>query len=251
MGKQAGLIQIDGTVGNVSFYKSKDGYMARIKAGVKGERIQTDAAFARTRENNAEFARATAASLQLRTALSNAISQVKDRKMATRLFTQMMIVVKADATNDRGLRNVLDGELELLHGFEFNAASPLISTFNAPYTSTIDRAAGTLAVSIPPYVPGDAIKPPTGATHYALIAAGALVDFTADTYVGNVKTSDVLALGTAPTVQLDLSAAVTAASTAPLFLAFGILFYQQVNGKNYPLKNGAFNGMSLVKVLGV
>jgi hypothetical protein len=55
----------------------------------------------------------------------------------------------------------------------------------------------------------------------------------------------------------DLSSAVNAAfnteanSTHPLFLLLGISFYQQVNGKNYSLKNGAFNALSIVKVSGV
>jgi hypothetical protein len=34
------------------------------------------------------------------------------------------------------------------------------------------------------------------------------------------------------------------------FLALGIEFYQEVNGQMYPLKNGAFNALSLVKVDG-
>jgi hypothetical protein len=32
----------------------------------------------------------------------------------------MMKVIKADATSTRGLRNVIDGEAELLQGFDFN-----------------------------------------------------------------------------------------------------------------------------------
>lgn len=42
--------------------------------------------------------------------------------------------------------------------------------------------------------------------------------------------------------------AVTAASTKPLFLALGVEFYQQINGTMYPLKNGAFNPLSVAKV---
>jgi len=49
---------------------------------------------------------------------------------------------------------------------------------------------------------------------------------------------------------INLANAVTAASTHPLFLALGIEFYQEVNGQMYPLKNGAFNALALVKVDG-
>jgi hypothetical protein len=65
----------------------------------------------------------------------------------------MMAAVKADATSTRGQRNVLDGELELLEGFEFNIAGELTSAIYFPYTATIDRVTGALAVAIPGFSP--------------------------------------------------------------------------------------------------
>lgn len=53
------------------------------------------------------------------------------------------------------------------------------------------------------------------------------------------------------TPVIDLQNAVTPNSTHPLFLALGIEFYQEVNGVKYPLKNGAFNSLALVKVSGL
>ena len=50
--------------------------------------------------------------------------------------------------------------------------------------------------------------------------------------------------------MINLANAVTPASTHPLFLVLGIEFYQEVNGQMYPLKNGAFNALALVKVNG-
>ena len=50
------------------------------------------------------------------------------------------------------------------------------------------------------------------------------------------------------TVAIAQTNQVTAASTKPLFLALGIEFYQEVNGQMYPLKNGAFNPLSIAKV---
>lgn len=53
--------------------------------------------------------------------------------------------------------------------------------------------------------------------------------------------------GTA-TAVISQTNAVTANSTKPLFLALGIEFYQEINGQMYPLKNGAFNPLSIAKV---
>ena len=51
MARQKGIIKLEGTIGDISFYKSKDGHLARTKGGVDAERIQNDPAFQRTREN--------------------------------------------------------------------------------------------------------------------------------------------------------------------------------------------------------
>lgn len=45
MARQNGLIKIKGTLDNVSFYKTKDGDLARMKTSVDGKRIANDPAF--------------------------------------------------------------------------------------------------------------------------------------------------------------------------------------------------------------
>ena len=238
-------------MGGVSFYKTKeDGYLARQKGGVDADRIKNDPAFERTRENGAEFGRAGVASKLLRTALRGLLISGSDSRMASRLTREMVKVIQADATNPRGQRNVIDGEAELLIGFEFNENGKLSRTFFAPYTTNIDRAAGSLAVNIPLFIPGNMIAAPQGATHCRLIAAGIEVDFENGVYVVNTSQSADIVLGTQNEPVLALNNAVTPASTRPLFLAFGIEFRQQVNGQLYPLKNGAFNALALVAVDG-
>jgi hypothetical protein len=53
------------------------------------------------------------------------------------------------------------------------------------------------------------------------------------------------------TAAINAAFAAGANSTQSLFLLLGIAFYQEVNGKNYSLKNGSFNALSIVKVSGV
>ncbi len=55
MAKQIGIIKLKGKIGDLSYYKTKDGHLAREKGGVDAERIKNDPAFERTRENGAEF----------------------------------------------------------------------------------------------------------------------------------------------------------------------------------------------------
>jgi len=252
MAQQKGIIKLKGTIGGITFYKtSADGHLAREKGGIEAERIANDPAFQRTRENNSEFGRAGRAGKTLRTALRALLLNSADSRMVSRLTQQMMKVIQADATNERGLRNVIDGEAELLAGFEFNVRGKLGTSLFAPYMAAIDRVTGEMTIDVPPFVPTNMISAPTGTTHYKIISAGAEVDFEAETFVVSNSETAVLPWDAVATVAIAQTNAVTAASTKPLFLALGIEFYQQVNAQMYSLKNGAFNPLALVQVSGL
>ena len=57
MARQDSIIKLNGTIDGISFYKSKDGHLARKAGGVSKARIASDPAFIRTRENGSEFGR--------------------------------------------------------------------------------------------------------------------------------------------------------------------------------------------------
>jgi hypothetical protein len=251
MAKQKGIIKLKGTIGDITFYKSKDGYIAREKGGVDAQRIATDPAFQRTRENGSEFGRAGKAGKILRMALRSVLINSADSKMVGRLTKEMVRVIQADVTSARGLRNVIDGEAELLQGFDFNTRGKLGTVLFAPYNSTIDRVTGELSITIDPFVPVNMIAAPNGSTHYKIISAGAEIDFEAETYVEAHAETALLPWDEELTALITHTNAVTANSTKPLFLALGIEFYQVVNGQHYSLKNGASNPLSLIKVSGL
>jgi hypothetical protein len=250
MARQLSIVKLKGTIGGINFYRSMDGFMAREKGGVDASRIATDPSFQRTRENGTEFGAACSAGKVLRVALRALLQNVSDTRMVSRLAQSMTQVIKADKTSVRGQRNVIDGEAELLKDFDFNINGLLSMCLFAPFTSTIDRAAGTLKVSIAPFNPKVLITAPDGATHFKIVAAGTEVDFENETNVTDSKESDMLPLDATITAALELSTSVTPASKHPLFIALGIEFYQDVNGEKYSLKNGAFNALKLVKVDG-
>ena len=251
MAKQKGIIKLEGTIGDITFYKSQDGYLAREKGGIDANRIASDPAFQRTRENGNEFGAAGKAGKMLRVALRALLQNTADNRMVSRLTQEMVKVVQADAINARGQRNVIDGEAELLEGFEFNKNGKLGTALYAPFAAVINRVTGLLNVDIPSYVPVNMIAAPGGTTHYKIISAGAEIDFENETFVIDNNNSAILPWDSVVTTALNLSNAVTANSTHPLFMALGIEFYQEINGVKYTLKNGAFNALALVKVLGL
>jgi hypothetical protein len=251
MAQQKGIMPLQGTIGNITFYKSKEGYLAREKGGIDAKRIATDPAFQRTRENGEEFGRAGKSGKFLRQAVRSLLKNSSDAKMVSRLTRQMIKVIQADQVNERGKRNIIDGEAELLQDFEFNIAAKLGTTLNAPFTSVIDRATGVLTVNIPSFVPANMVAAPNGATHFKVISAGAEVDFEQGTSVSEFNASAETALDNVPTAVMSYSHAVPPGSTHPLFIFVGIEFFQEVNGAMYPLKNGAFSALSIIKVSGL
>jgi hypothetical protein len=248
MAKQAGIIRLIGTVGNITFSHGPDGYLAKDKSSLTKERILTDAAFQRTRENDAEFGNAATSGKLMRLSINNLLSTGKDNRLVPRLLKHMLQVVKSDTTDMRGERNAANGDSTLLQGFDFNAKSQLTTVFTAPYSTAVDRTAGTLDVTIPAFVPVNSIVAPAGATHFMIVSAGVELDFAGNTYVSAYSSSDVIAYDGTETDEIDLSNAVTAASTNPLFLVLGIQFFEQVNDVNYSLKNGKYNPLSVVEV---
>lgn len=251
MARQNGIIKLKGTIGDITFYKTKDGHLAREKGGIDANRIKNDPAFQRTRENGSEFGRAGKAGKILRTALRTLLLNSSDGRVVSRLTQSMVKVIQADMISERGLRNVIDGEAELLTGFEFNIRGKLGTSLFAPYTANIDRTSGALTVSIDSFVPANMIAAPGGTTHFKITSAGAEVDFEAETFVSSTSETLILPWDFNGTALVNQTNNVTPASTKPLFLALGIEFFQEVNGSMYPLKNGSFNPLALVQVSGL
>ena len=163
MARQTGIIKLKGTIGGMTFYKtSADGHLVREKGGIEKSRIESDPAFQRTRENGAEFGRAGKAGKMLRTSLRALLINSADSRMVSRLTQQMVKVIQADLVNERGLRNVIDGEAELLLGFEFNLRGKLGTTLYAPFVGAIDRVSGEITVDIAPFIPANMIVAPSG-----------------------------------------------------------------------------------------
>ena len=250
MAQQKGHLPVKGRIGNLSFYKTRDGFLIKDKGGIDKNRIASDPKFQRTRENGAEFGRAGKAGKLLRNAVKAVSQKSSDGRAVSRLTKQMMTVLKTDTESRRGERNVVNGNIELLQGFQFNINAVLDTTFYAPFTAVIDRATGNLSIEIEGFVPENMVAKPEGATHFEIISAGAEVDFEGNVYVASNSKSAAMPWNHLETAPISLENVVTANSTLPLFLLLGIEFFQEVNGERYSLRNGGFNSLAIVMISG-
>ena len=248
MGRQMGMFPFRGTIGNIVFYKLNGQWVARTKGGATAEQIATDPRFQRTKENATEFGRTMRASQLVRAAFQALVHPNPDKLLGRRLLTTMISVVHADTKSARGMRNVLDGKLELMEGFEFNEYGKLASILTAPYSSVINRETGELTVSIPSFIPQGMVTAPPSATHFKLISGGAELDFENQKCNVALNSSAELPLNGETTNNIVLNHMVPANSTHPLFLVLGIEFFQHVNEYVYPLRDRSFHALAIVKV---
>lgn len=248
MAKYSSLFKVEGTLGEVSFYKSEDGFRMRTKGGVSKGRISKDPAFARTRENNQEFANSANSGKLLRQAIIDLLADAKDSKLTSRLTKQMSMVKNADLTSSRGLRNVAEGIQTLdgktaLQGFDFNRHAILSAVLLNDYTLDL----GTGEIEMTGFIPANRLNFPEGATHVSFIAGFLNLDF--DTKIKDLQLSNVVNLpinGTVTTVTLTPVAVPIGAGQQFYFLK--VAFFQEINAVQYPLRNGAFNALKLVEV---
>ncbi|MHB8260596.1 MAG: hypothetical protein ACYDEC_10030 [Bacteroidia bacterium] len=248
MAKQKGIIPIIGTLGQLTFYKTKDGYLVRTKTSMTGDRIKKDPAFARTRENMTEFASAAHDGKLLRTALHVYMANAKDSRVTSRLTKLMEAILKLDGGSIRGRRSVgsaivLPNAMLTLQGFNFNIKSELSVVLLAPYT----LATGTGVITINNLFPANDIVPPTGATDFTLQAIWGKVDFVNKVY--NVQSSPAVHVSlTAPAATVTLTPSTAPTGTGTNVYLLLIQFYQMVNTVEYVLHSGTYNSLAIVGV---
>ena len=248
MAKQDGILKIQGTLDNLTFYKSTDGYVVRTKGGVSRSRILNDPSYARTRENGAEFGGSASSGKLLRNALGTLLFNAKDAKLSSRLMKVMSDVKNLDAVSVRGERNVAvgiqtDAGKLALKGFDFNARAALNSVLYCPFS--LNEVTG--AIELVNFNAKMQLRAPEGASHFTMQNAVLLIDF--ETGLSAIEYSNLVSNELQAT-NLNIVLAPTAFPTGdgvPMYFML-IEFFKRMNGLDYPLNNGAYNVLNLVRV---
>jgi len=249
MAQQKSILKLRGTIGGISFYKSKDGYLAREKGGVDASRIANDPGFARTRENGVEFGNSASAGKLLRNTVRALSKDVSDSRVSSRLTQIMSQIKNLDETNKRGERTVAvgiasnEGKL-LLKNFNFNINAALSTVLFQPF----EVNATTGGIVMPSISPLEDVSIPEGATHVIFRSGCAIVDFV----TGNSE------MVVSEPVRLTVSAAKQPVNIIPQqiptvegikFILLSIDFVQVVNNVDYSLNNNTCNVLTIVEVV--
>jgi hypothetical protein len=249
MAKQESFIKLQGKVGDLSFFKTKKGYQARVKGGVSPDRIKSDPAYQRTRENNAEFTTVSSAAKNIRDVLRPLILSTSDPKMAARLSSRLFRMIKADTESMRGERQITANSFGLLRDFNFNESAPLSNALFIKVIPSIDRVTGVVALNVPEVIPQVHLGKPQAATHFRFTAGAALISLDQEMEDSSLQLAlSDYELVTTTLAPMVLTGTLPANAVSPILSVFGISFYQEVNGVYYTLNNGAYNTLCIVAV---
>lgn len=258
MARQVGLVKYSGTMGGVRHFKIKglNADFAGLAGGPSSEQIQNDEAFVRTRENMNEFGGCATAAKSLRVALSQIIKQYSDPRLTGRLTALFKQINLKDTANPRGQRSILiSSHGQILQGLDYNENISFSGVFHAPFTITSTPARDSSTFSIPPFNPANMVSAPSGATHFRLVnAIAVLSDWYYNPTQGKYEPTDQSLSGLSDiqySAYLDLNAPVPVTSImatlpgSPLMTAsvkvannIGIEFYQEVGGSYYLFASG-------------
>lgn len=248
MARVTSIFSIEGTIGELTFYKHRNGkHFVRGKSSLTKERVASDSAFARTRENSREFADLNRAGKLIRQGCRGLLLRAKDPKLLQRMVKVLMQVKAQDLASERGKRSVAKGLLtaegrRLLTGFDFNSRSTLGSVLLCPYVLESDYVVG-----LPSLVPSTMLQYPKAATHVAFQTGLLEVDFEQGSTVLHCSSSQQLPLDFSP-IDLQLSLDHIPSDSGIHFWMLLVEFLQEVNGTLYPLHDQSHTVLTVVDV---
>jgi hypothetical protein len=244
MARQDSIMPFYGTVDNMTFLKTADGYRVRKKRRSSASRS------AQIKETMSKFGAAGTAGKLIRSSIRGLVNQSGDTRVTARLLKQLVSVINSDVTHDRGKRTVANGNIELLRGFEFNAKAPFDTVFYGTTNVTIDRVAGKIQLEIPAFVPVKCAQQPSGATHFQITLAAVELDFANLKSKTDIKESEVVPISIDQNPGFTLVASLPAGSIFPLLAIVGIEYFLSDGGKYYPLEERSVNALKLLEVSG-
>ena len=246
MSFQGGNYLTRGTINNITYRRSRFGWLSGNKSSLTKERVMTSPDFAQTRLVMSEFKRAALAGSLIRHGFKDELKKNKDNSLTNRMLKLLMQVEEGDTTNPFGERTVEDGDVPLLKGMDFNIRALISQIFDAPYSAAVDRTTGTITIDIPSFVPVNDLEAPPSTTHFKLTMGALEADFAEGVFVTDEQETAILPWDTTATTAISQALSVTAGTTLPLFAVLGVRYYKLVNGDYWEKCNHQFNFLNMV-----
>ena len=246
MAYQIGDLKLKGQLGDLTFYKQGDTYLAKRKGGISSKRMATDPTLERSRENSTEFGRASAEAKRIRLALRNVLPLFHDATMQTRLNKRILQLIKGDGTRDRGKRQLTTENLPLLVGFSFNGRSAWKDVYYAPVQRHFSENTGKLVVTLPEHWAAATLLSPKEATGVRFTVAAIAVDTANGVFDSYHEHSPILPVsGLLHQQRFELDAGTIRRA---VILVVGVAFFKEVGGYQVPIEDPLSNALDVLDV---
>lgn len=145
------ILQLEGSMANVSIYKRQDSdkVIVRSKGGPKKDHIRTKPQFEKLRQNNSEWTGCTRLGSKIRKSFE-VMHRLEDYPVTGALNGICKEIQKLDAMGIPGKRAIrLSQHKDMLLGFPFSRKQVLESVLLVPIETTLDRISGAAHIEIP------------------------------------------------------------------------------------------------------
>lgn len=248
MAKQSSLIKLEGTIGDLSFYKNRNGnYIARRKGGVSRERLLNDPRYQRTRENMQEFSQAASAAKFLKNAFREIELRSNGGKLHNRLYSAVNRVLKTDPVSPRGERRFELGDIQMMRGFEFSESAVFGEILKKQFEVLEDESSVT--VTIEEMAPSKYLISPKGSSHYRFSLIRAAVNFEGQTFKAEIQSSEFLPLDASSAPAEVLTLPIPSQANENYFYALSLEFVEELNGEQYERRDISQNPAVIVAVV--
>lgn len=237
MPKQTGPLPIEGTLGDLIFYKTIHGHLVRRKGNLNKERVSTEAAFEGSRKASSEFGRAGAASGLLRNEIKKHLPYVGDGQTHARLSKLFGEIIRADKSQPVGQRQVQLENIAALKQFEWKQDHPLSRSFWGQCGGSMSPE-GKLSITMNAFDPKRDLAWPHGATHAVISVVCLSANFPDRTIVSDAAKSAALPKNNIP-LQLVLECEVPIQAPNLILAGIGVQFFEgdkpMIDGSSFGL----------------
>lgn len=241
--------QLSGSMGKYTFCATSTGQIVRSKSSLTANRFRHDKAFAGSRAHAAEFGRASSAARLLRQTLEPLHELLPAQMISGKMSAAFDKVIKSDTLHVKGERQLADGDLSLLKGFEWNPGYSLYDALHITPAVDNNIPEKIVSVTIPSFVPAKKITAPAGATHFRIISCTSVLMLLQNCAAMDHRQTALLLLNNKATGVITLQHSIENAGGEVMILTTGIVFYKQsAAGVIQPMKEGALCLMAAGKL---
>ncbi|NII29682.1 hypothetical protein HB364_31675 [Pseudoflavitalea sp. X16] len=250
MAKVTSLIELRGTIADLTFRKTEDGIIAGMKPGPSREKVLTHENFKRTRRNAAEFQLAIQEATLLRHALGTALNGRTGSSLNGRMNGLFCRAARQDGVSDLGSRRASKGDTGLLRGFDFNKQLLLEQALPVPLMHQLDEETGVCRTEVPCFIARKRKGFPVEATHFRIVSGVAMIDFIHGHYRQDVQRSELLPLRKKAPEGICFEHRLEPGAGKVMVQVLGMEFYKVVEGKEVLVKGSALRILEAVRVEG-